>query len=374
MKRESMEKAEKKVEYLELVYDLIFVYVIGRNSSLLQSVQNGFVSGRVFLTYILCSLAVIQIWNFSTFYTNMYGRNSVRDHVFMFVNMYLLYYIGEGTRLHWESFRTQYRIAWALILVNIGIQYLFELRSHKEDPEERRAIRGMLAALFGEAAIVLLAIPAFDRTWIQLDGAAILYGITATRLFSGRNRPKAVDFPHLTERAMLYAVFTFGEMIIAVASYFEGSFTANAVYFSTMSFLIVVCLFLGYEMLYDHILDREKETAGMGYMLVHIFLIFAMNIITASLGFMRDEAVRLLPKILLIAGAFLLYYLCLFGLMAWAKEEKRHCGKLLIRAAVSAGLFVVLMIALRERMSWNIFVSVVYTASQFLLIRSAARA
>ena len=33
---------EKKVEYLELVYDLIFVYIIGRNNSLLQQTENGF--------------------------------------------------------------------------------------------------------------------------------------------------------------------------------------------------------------------------------------------------------------------------------------------------------------------------------------------
>ena len=59
---------EKKVEYLELIYDLIFVYMIGRNNSILHSVENGFVTGTVFLTYVLATLAVIQIWNLSTFY------------------------------------------------------------------------------------------------------------------------------------------------------------------------------------------------------------------------------------------------------------------------------------------------------------------
>ena len=88
----------KKVEYLELIYDLIFVYIIGRNSSLLQNVQGGFVPLRTFYAYALCSLAAIQIWSFSTFYINMCGRNGLRDHIFLFVNMYLLYYIGEGTR------------------------------------------------------------------------------------------------------------------------------------------------------------------------------------------------------------------------------------------------------------------------------------
>lgn len=41
-------KDEKKVEYLELIYDLIFVYVIGRNNSLLHNVEDGFVPVTVF--------------------------------------------------------------------------------------------------------------------------------------------------------------------------------------------------------------------------------------------------------------------------------------------------------------------------------------
>ena len=38
---------EKKVEYLELIYDLIFVYIIGRNNSLLLHLEDGFVAGYI---------------------------------------------------------------------------------------------------------------------------------------------------------------------------------------------------------------------------------------------------------------------------------------------------------------------------------------
>ena len=52
-------KKEKKVEYLELIYDLIFVFIIGRNNSLLHHVDNGYVTQGNFLAYVLCTLAVI---------------------------------------------------------------------------------------------------------------------------------------------------------------------------------------------------------------------------------------------------------------------------------------------------------------------------
>lgn len=364
-KGDAPRREEKKVEYLELIYDLIFVYIIGRNNSLLHHVENGFVAGTTFLAYVLCSLAIIQIWNFSTFYINMHGRNGLRDHVFLFLNMYLLYYIGEGTRLHWESFQNQYCVAWSLILLNIGTQYVIELRNHR-DPSRQRAIRRMAIVLYGEALLVLLLIPIFNRTGAALTAVPILFGMVMTRLFADEAKVEMVDFAHLSERAMLYVVFTFGEMIIAIASYFEGDFTLSSVYFSGMCFLIVVGLFLCYELLYDHIIDREKKTAGIGYMIIHIFLIFGMNNLTTSLEFMQNEEVALWPKTLFLIASFLLYFLCLFALQLYARKGRGVCRQTAIPIAAMTAGFVLLMLLLHEQMRLNILLSVLYVAAIFL--------
>lgn len=366
-------KEEKKVEYLELIYDLIFVYIIGRNNSLLHNLDGGFVSGATMLAYVLGSLAIIQIWNFSTFYINMHGRNGLRDHVALFINMYLLYYIGEGTRLHWESFQNQYHVAWALILLNIGVQYAIELRSHRTDPTARASIKRMMFVLFGEALIVLLCIPIYNRTGAALAGVPIVFGMVMTRVLSDESKAALIDFPHLTERAMLFVVFTFGEMIIMLAGYFEGDFTASSVYFSVMSFLIVVGLFLCYEVLYDRIIDREKHTVGITYMIVHIFLIFALNLTTASLEFMRDEAVLLWPKLLMLLGALVLYFLCLFALQRYAKPELRLCRTFVAPILTISAAFVAAMLLLRENMRANILITVVYAFLMFWRIYRFSR-
>lgn len=370
---ETLKREEKKVEFLELIYDLIFVYIIGRNNSLLHAVENGFVPGRQFMAYVLGTLAVIQIWNFSTYYINMLGRNSVRDHVFLFVNMYLLYYIGEGTRLHWESFWTQYHVAWALILINIGLQYLIELRHHPDNPGTARTIRHMLIVLFGEAALVLLAIFVDFGRFPAMTLAAILYGIGMTWRFSDEKKATLVDFGHLSERAMLYVVFTFGEMIIAIAGYFEGDLTLRSIYFSLMGFLIVVALFLCYEVLYNRIIDREMTTTGMSYMLIHIFMIFALNNLTTALEFMRDEAVALWPKTLFLLGAFLLFYICLFALMRYARRGMGLCRRFLVPVVLLTVGFVAGMLIFREHMFVNIALSVVYVYAMFARVLMFSR-
>ena len=122
-------KEEKKVEYIELIYDLIFVYLIGRNNSLLHAIQDGFIQPKAFLTYLLSTLVVLHVWYFSMLFINRYGSNGVAEHLCIFINMYLLYYMGEGTRVQWEESYVRYDVAWGLILVNLAVQYYLKYRA-----------------------------------------------------------------------------------------------------------------------------------------------------------------------------------------------------------------------------------------------------
>lgn len=367
MLREVLKKEEKKVEYLELIYDLIFVYVIGRNNTLLHNVSNGFVEMNMFAAYLLCSLTVIQIWSFSTYYINMHGRNGLREHVFILINMFLLYFLGEGTRADWQQ-QLQYVLAWALILINIGTQYILELRNRKNDPMIFRQTRRMLIVLFGEAAIVLCILPVYHATGVNLAPAAILYGIVGTMVHGKNAKVRLVDFTHLSERIMLYVVFTFGEMIIALSGYFEGELTVNSVYFALMSFLIVVGLFLSYGTVYDHLIDKEMSTPGLIYMLLHIILIFALSLITASLEFMRNDEINLLPKMILLILSVLMFYLPLFFTLRYGKSRCRPTARFILLMTGIAVSFVLLMLLFREYMHINIALTVLYVFGVFFIL------
>ena len=361
---------EKKVEYIELIYDLIFVYIIGRNNSLLHGFDGSFVSLGAFMSYLVTTLAVIQIWNYTAYYINIYGKHDFREHVFLFINMFLLYFVGEGTRSDWQRYHTQYHIAWALILINIGVQYLLELRRHPTDAQARGHEARMALILFFEAAIVLADIPLFHlQQTIPLSLTAVLFGMCAVVLFGQKKSGSLVDFPHLSERAMLYVVLTFGEMIIAIASYFEGDFSLRSTYFALMAFLIVVGLFLSYGFFYDHIIDRELRTNGLGYMLSHIFIIFAMNNITSGLSFMREEKVALLPKLLFLIGSLVLFFSFLFVLgIRHAKARCRSYPRLCLYAALLGAAFIALMLVFQREMAVNIALTVVFVFALFAMI------
>ena len=338
-------KKEKKVEYLELIYDLIFVYIIGRNNSLLHHVQDGFVTQSNFFAYVLCTLAVIQIWNFTTFYINIYGRNGVRDHVFLFINMYLLYHMADGISVGWESSFYRFNIAWALILVNIGVQHLIELRNQKDAPWESLQLRRKADIIFAEAALVCVHMAVYTLTGVSVAYIPILFGIVATILSGSLNRMVPVDFAHLSERAMLYVVFTFGE----------------------------IGLLMSYGVLYNRIIDRETITYGTGYMMIHVFMIFALNNISVALGFMRDGEVDLLQKTVLLVGSMLLYFTFMFLTERYAK---RKCAFTRKSALILCGIgvsFAALMLLFRELMYVNIAITVVYVYAVFFMLYRQAK-
>ena len=362
------EKLEKKVEYLELIYDLIFVYIIGRNNSLLHQLDNGFISSAAFIGYLVCSLAVIQIWNFSAYYINIFGKNGSREHIFLFLNMFLLYFIAEGTGENWENYYTQYHAAWALILLNTAVQYLIEYHNHKGNQKLAHQIRKSSAVLIMEVLLILLAVTVYQLFGIEISWIAIVFGMIGTTFTGKRSEAYQVDFMHLTERAMLYVVFTFGEMIIGIAGYFEEQVSLNNLYFSLMVFLIAVALFLSYETLYDHIVNRELSDNGLNYLLIHVFLIFSMNNITASLEFMHDSEVNLMQKMLFLVSSFLLYYCCLFLLGRYAKKQCSFNQKFYLTMAGMALSFSILMILFRDIMQINILITVIYSFAVYLIL------
>ena len=370
------EKEEKKVEYIELVYDLIFVYLIGRNSSLMHLIQDGFIIPHAFLTYLVGTLVIIQIWNYTTFYINRYGSNGFQDHMLMLVNMFLLYFMADAIRADWANYYFyKYNIAWVLILINILVHYWIKYRRFREEkPWEALQMTYTMIMLAVQTVIVIAAIVLYSFTGLSLTFLGVAFGVIYTIAASRINTLVPVDFGHLTERAMLYVVFTFGEMIIAISGYFEGEVNLSGVYFALMGFLIVVGLFQSYELCYDHLIDRGLITSGSGYMMIHLFLILALSNITVALEFMRREEVDLLPKTMFLAGSFVVYYVFLYLLAIYSKTKARPSRKFIAGIIVLLAAFAVLMVILREYMYVNIALTVALVFANLWIILKAKKA
>ncbi len=370
----AMNKEERKVEYVELIYDLIFVYLVSRNGALLHTVENGFLTWSASLTYLASTLAVLQIWYLSTLYINHYGDGSLREHLMLFLNMYLLYYMADGIRADWGPVYFRYNGAWALILLNMAASYYRMGSSEGIESVCRRHRNRYALTLVVEAVIVLASVPIYARTGIALAPWALVFGVASLLLTRDVERVMSVDFPHLAERVMLYIVFTFGEMILGITGYFDGGFTFASVYYSLMAFAIVAGLFSGYGHYYNHLMDPESKSTGSGYMLLHIVMVLALNNITAALEFMQEPEMRLIPKTVFLAASMLVYYLCLLGTQRYAKFRVENKRRFYLRFAVSFAVYCALTAIFYSWPMVSIALTVAFIYLQLYLLHFGAKA
>ena len=362
-------RGEKKVEYIELIYDLIFVYFLGRSNGLLHQIDGGFFTLNTYVTYLASTLAILQIWNLSTLFINRYGDNKAADYIFIFINMYLLYYMADGTRADWYSYYIRYNVAWGLILLNIAAQYFRIMKTNRETtPWEGMHLAHHMKLLLIQAGIVFLSIPVYIFTGFPVSWITVVVGFCIGILNVRTDMLVPVNMEHLTERVMLFVVFTFGEMIVGLAVYFTNSFSINTLYFSLLAFMIVVGLFMSYGHIYDHVVDRENSRMESFYLLLHIGLIVALNNITAALEFMRMPEVSEFAKNAFIVVSFLMYYFFLFFIGHYARPGCCPDSKFLLKLAGISAVFVVLM-AMTYKNSWiSIAVSVLYVASMYAMM------
>ena len=338
------EKGEKKVEYIELIYDLIFVYLLGHSNELLFHMQGGFFTFQTYITFLYSTLVILQIWYFSTLYINRYGSNSAAD------------YIG-------------YNAAWALILLNLAVQYFRQLRHvDAAAPWTARHLKYRGRMLLIQAAIVLLSIPLFYATGMAFSWVSLVFGFIMAVFAERVDSLVPVNSEHLTERVMLFVVFTFGETIVSLGAYFSGALSFSSVYLSLMAFLIVAGMFLTYGLLYDRVIDRERDHLEMWYIMIHIGLIIALINITIALEFMREPEVDTVAKNAFLVISFLLFYLFLFLLGFYAKFGYRAGTKFFLVQVLMGLVFAALMAATYRNGYLSIAVTVIYVYSILIMV------
>ena len=103
-------------------------------------------------------------------------------------------------------------------------------------------------------------------------------------------------------------------------------------------------------------------------MMIHVFLIFALNNISVALEFMREDEIAVLPKTLFLTGSFVLYFIFLFLMGFYAKQSCCFNKRLVLLLTGILISFVALMLLFREMMYVNIAITVVYVFLIFIIL------
>ncbi|MBD5429664.1 low temperature requirement protein A [Lactobacillus sp.] len=322
----------KRVSLVELFYDLVFVYMISRATSLIHHLHNGIINPLTLGIFALVIIVFINSWMVQTVFTNRYGTSSWTDVIISFINMAIVLYMSNSFTATYDHNLKTFFLAAGLLSLTLMIQYLIVY--FKTDNLVDKQISRAFALILIFRTICLLIGGLIEN---KVGLAIALIGIIVSWILPGftgkytENHP--IIFSHLLERLTALIIVMFGETIVGIADYFtKQNFSIQ----SLLIFVIVVGLFFTYIVEFDHMIDENRaHETGNKLIYLHYFILFGLSMITVSLKFINEESANPLFSVSFLYGGIALFYIGLALSNYYNKKEMSNNLSLMVFFAIT---------------------------------------
>lgn len=94
---------EKKVTWLELFYDLLFVAAVSKATHVLLHVEHGGMSLEQLAKFLLIFIPIWWAWVGQSVYNNRFGKDSTKDRIFMIVQLFFVLIMTASLNIDFDS-------------------------------------------------------------------------------------------------------------------------------------------------------------------------------------------------------------------------------------------------------------------------------
>lgn len=314
---------EKKVTWLELFYDLLFVAAISKATHVLLHVEHGTISVEHLSKFVLIFIPIWWAWVGQTVYNNRFGRDLSSHRIFMILQLFFVLIMTASLNVDFDAYYIPFFVGYIGSRVLTAVQYVI---TQKVEVSNRRDTARFFGTYFW-LGIAISAFSLFFDSWIRY---AILYaGIAVDILVPLIGRKHLVKTPvhtaHLLERFALFTLILLGESVISMLSVLQSDeLTVSSILFAAMAFVLVIGIWWQYFENVEKNVDKAKRTAGQTIMYGHLFIYLSLSMIAASIQLLYLNQLEYLFMLGFIFGSVLLYFgSVMFVLYAYRFEHLR---------------------------------------------------
>ncbi|MEW2590599.1 low temperature requirement protein A [Micromonospora aurantiaca] len=283
-----------RATFLELFFDLVFVFALTRVSQRLISGLDGSAGavaadvGRTLLLF----LVLWQVWTITTWVTSRYEPERTVIQVVVVGTMFGSLVLGVTLPRALEERALPFALAYVVVMVGRPLLILVALRAHP-----RRLVPLRLAAWAGFSAPLWIAGALMPgprlALWVvalAVDHLGTILGWPLPWIGASRIRQWLVAGEHLAERYQQIFLIALGESILVIGVTFSGKeFSGDAAVAFTISFVITALLWRIYFYRAGHLLAEALRVAGTPGRLAesaaqtHLFMV--LGVIGAAVGY-----------------------------------------------------------------------------------------
>jgi low temperature requirement protein LtrA len=269
---------ERKVRWLELFYDLVYVTTLTE----LGDVLSDDVSFMGFVRYFLLFIPIWWSWTGVTLYTNRFVADDVWHRVLIFVQIFAIAALGISVSEAWGALGVQFTLAYVGIRLVLVALYV---RAARQVPQahqlaSRYATGFLIAALIWLAAVF---VPPAYRPYVWLIGMIVDFLVPLSPRSRALNRHLPIDVPHLVERYGLFTIIVLGESFVKVLTNASGTVLTWPVGIFSVFALTITCLL--WWLYFDDIPEaRIQPTSRAAYIWIYSHLPIAVSLIAFGVG------------------------------------------------------------------------------------------
>ncbi|MBT2289320.1 low temperature requirement protein A [Paenibacillus albidus] len=299
---------EKKVTWLELFYDLLFVAAVSKATHVLLHVEHNSISLEHLAKFILIFVPIWWAWVGQSVFINRFGRDSKSHRIFMILQLFFVLIMTASLNVDFDANYLPFLIGYIGLRGLTAVQYLLAVRT--ETAHKRKTAR-----FFGTYFWLGLFISCLSLFFDSYIRYIFLYaGIFTDILVPLIGRRILVRTPihtaHLLERFALFTLILLGESVISMLAVLQThTFTASSILFAVLAFALVIAIWWQYFENVEKHIDKSKQTAGQTIIYGHLFIYFSLSMIAASIQLLFVNELHYIFMLCFAFGSVLIYYL-----------------------------------------------------------------
>lgn len=299
---------EKKVTWLELFYDLLFVAAVATATHALLHVENGHIHPEYLLKFALMFIPIWWSWTGQTLFINRFGQDLLHQRIFMILQMLFVLIMTSSLSVNFDQYYLSFLIGYIGLRALTAIQYLV-VQNFEEGNRKKVAL--FLGTRFWIGVIISFLSIFFD-SWIRY---AVLYiGIFVDVLvpFFGRKylEKAPTNIAHLLERFGLLTLILFGESVVSTLFVLQpqnGNW--NSISFSIISFILIISMWWQYFDNLEKKVNKSIQSTGQTIIYGHLFILMSLSMIAASIKLMFLHEVYYFFILYFVFISVLLYFI-----------------------------------------------------------------
>ncbi|WP_379133804.1 low temperature requirement protein A [Paenibacillus sp. sgz500958] len=298
----------KKVTWLELFYDLLFVAAVSKVSHVLLHVEHGTIPAVYLFKFILIMVPVWWAWVGQSLFVNRYGQDSFSHRIFLILQLFFSLIMTSSLSVDFDAYYLSFFIGYVGLRAMTAIQYLSISRREHND-------RKITAFYLGSRIWIGLGISSFSLffdSWIRY--AVLFAGIVVDIAFPllGRRHlgRTSINTYHLIERFALFTLILLGEIIISILGVLQsGPWTWEALIFAVFTFLLAIGIWWQYFDNVEKKVNKSLQTRGQLIIYGHLIIFMSLSMIAASIRLLFLEQPDYSFIINFMFGSVFLYFL-----------------------------------------------------------------